>query len=336
MPASPNPNAAPRQPGPLGSLGPAATAAALPYPQLALSLAAVLANAAVRVPPRLVQPLPGGGSLFVMPAHDERIAITKLITFVAGNAARGLPTIQGDIVVFDVATGQRLCLIDGPTVTARRTAAASLLAAQRLASTAARQGPLLIVGAGVQGRSHLEAFRAGLGVQEVWVASRSAQSAEALAAHARTLGMTAHTTTDPDAALPHCPLVVSATPAQQVVLRADPRPDAFVAAVGAFTPSMVEWDAPVVQRLAQRGRVVVDTRDADHEAGDLILAGLDVARFPALASIPARPATPGAEPPPEIRAEAGPVFFKSCGWAGWDLAAARLVVEPALAPAAAV
>jgi len=305
-------------------LGPSQAAAALPYAELARSIGALLANPAVHVPPRLVQPLPGGGSLFVMPAHDDRIAITKLITFVAGNAARGLPAIQGDIVVFDVATGQRLCLIDGPTVTARRTAAVSLLAAQRLASATALTGPLLIVGAGVQGRSHLEAFHAGLGVQEVWVASRSAQSAEALAAHARTLGMAAHTTADPDAALAHCPLVVSTTPAQQVVLRADPRPDAFVAAVGAFTPAMVEWDAPVVQRLAARGRVVVDTRDADHEAGDLIRAGFDVAQFPALSDI--------SECGPE-RQSSAPVFFKNCGWAGWDLAAARLVVDAGLAPA---
>ena len=313
---SPHPAGTPPTPATLSALSPAETAAALPYPELAQSVARVLANPAVRVPPRLVQPLPGGGSLFVMPAHDERIAITKLITFVAGNAARGLPTIQGDIVVFDVTTGQRLCLMDGPTVTARRTAAVSLLAAQRLASAAARQGPLLVVGAGVQGRSHLEAFRAGLGVQEVWVASRSPQSAQGLAAYARTLGMTAHTTIDPDAALAHCPLVVSATPAQAVVLRADPRPDAFVAAVGAFTPRMVEWDAPVLQRLVQHGRVVVDTRDADHEAGDLILAGFDVAGFPALADVP------------EPIVTSGPVFFKSCGWAGWDLAAARLMVEP--------
>lgn len=304
----------------LAALSPAETAAALPYPELAQSLARLLANPAVHVPPRLVQPLPGGGSLFVMPALDERIAITKLITFVPGNAQLGLPAIQGDIVVFDVATGQRICLIDGPTVTARRTAAVSLLAAQRLASPEARRGPLLVVGAGVQGRSHLEAFRAGLGVQEVWVASRSPQSAEALAAYARTLGMTAHTTANPDTALAHCPLVVSATPAQAVVLHGDPRSDAFVAAVGAFTPRMVEWDAPVLQRLAQRGRVVVDTRDADHEAGDLILAGFDVARLPALADIP------------ESLPTSGPVFFKSCGWAGWDLAAARLMVEHLLAP----
>ena len=163
----------------------AATALALPYAALASMLEQLLLDDTVVVPPRLVLPLPGGGSLFVMPAHDSRVAMTKLITFTPGNAGTGLPTIQGDVVVFDVATGQRLAVLDGPTVTARRTAAVSLLAALRLAPQAAvASGRLLIVGAGVQGRAHLEAFAEGLGVREVWVASRRAASAQALVDHA--------------------------------------------------------------------------------------------------------------------------------------------------------
>jgi 1-piperideine-2-carboxylate/1-pyrroline-2-carboxylate reductase [NAD(P)H] len=295
-------------------MSPGATAAALPYPELANEVEVLLRDTSVVVPPRIVQALPGGGSLFVMPATDARVAITKLITFVPGNGARGLPTIQGDIVVFDAVTGQRTALLDGPTVTARRTAAVSLLAARHLAPR--RDGPLLIVGAGVQGRSHLEAFAAGLGVQEFWVHSRSAASADALVAHAHTLGLRAHRVDDADAALADCPLVVSTTPAQQVALRGTPRDDAFVAAVGAFTPRMVEWAPEVCRDLATRGTLVVDTRDADHEAGDLLQAGIDVTALPTLAELIATP-----------RPLRGPVFFKSCGWGGWDLAAARLVTR---------
>ena len=293
-------------------MNPETTAQALPYPRLAAALAALLQDPQVQVPPRLVQPLPGGGSLFVMPAHDAQLAITKLITFVPDNAARGLPAIQGDIVVFDAVDGRRIGLLDGPTVTARRTAAVSLLAAQRLAPRT--DGPLLIVGAGVQGRSHLDALADGLGLREVLVASRSAASADALVQHARDRGLTATRVDDADAALADCPLVVSCTPAQAVCLRGRPRDDAFVAAVGAFTPRMVEWAPEVCLDLARRGTLVVDTRDADHEAGDLLQAGIDVPALPTLADVVAgrvrRPAT-------------GPVFFKSCGWAGWDLAAAR-------------
>jgi 1-piperideine-2-carboxylate/1-pyrroline-2-carboxylate reductase [NAD(P)H] len=65
-----------------------ATAHRLPYPALVAQVRAVLADATVRVPQRLVQALPGGGSLFVMPAFDAHIAITKLITFTPANAGR--------------------------------------------------------------------------------------------------------------------------------------------------------------------------------------------------------------------------------------------------------
>lgn len=301
------------------------TAAKLPYPALAREIEAVLRDATVNVPERLVQAMPGGGSLFVMPALDGRIDITKLITFVAGNAARGLPSIQGDIVVFDAASGQRIALLDGPTVTARRTAAVSLLAAQKLAKRT--NGPLLIVGAGAQGRSHLDAFHQGLGVQEVWVASRSLASSQALVAHAQTLGLRARCLSDvaeANAVMADCPLVVTTTSAQQVALYATPSPDAFVVAVGAFTPRMVEWSPNVCQAIWATGCIVVDTRDADHEAGDLLQADIDVTHLPTLGDVVCN--TPAWAGHPSRQAF-GPVLFKSCGWAGWDLAAARCVVR---------
>jgi ornithine cyclodeaminase len=291
------------------------TAARLPYPELAHEVSALLHDSSVQVPPRLVQALPGGGSLFVMPALDGRIAITKLISFTPANSGTGRATIQGDVVVFDIATVERRLILDGPTVTARRTAAVSLLAAQKLAPN--RQGPLLIVGAGVQGRAHLEAFAAGLGVSEVLVASRGEASARSLVDYGRALGLDARVVADPNAALAACPLVVTCTPASAVVLHAPPRADAFLAAVGAFTPQMVELSPELCRHIATQGRVVVDTSDASHEAGDLLQAGLDVARFATL-----RDVVRDAVAPPR-----GPVLFKSCGWAGWDLAAARCAVR---------
>ena len=83
-------------------LSPEQTAAALPYVGLADAVQALLQDPQVQVPERLVQALEGGGSLFVMPAADGRLAMTKLITFVPGNPAQGRPAIQGDVVIFDV------------------------------------------------------------------------------------------------------------------------------------------------------------------------------------------------------------------------------------------
>ena len=292
-------------------LGPVDTAAHLPYALLVAELARLLEDDSVQVPPRLVQALAGGGSLFVMPAMDARTAITKLITFTPANAGGALPTIQGDVLVFDVATGERRMLLDGPTVTARRTAAVSVLAAQRLAANT--QGPLLIVGAGVQGRAHLEAFTEVLKITEVIIASRSRASTDALMQHAQSLGLRARVTEDADAALADCPLAVTCTPAHGVVLRALPRHDGFISAVGAFTPAMVELSPALCLYIAARGSVFVDTQDALHEAGDLLQAGLDVRQLVTLAQVIRQ----------GIQNDGRPVLFKSCGWAGWDLAAAR-------------
>ncbi|MDH4416519.1 MAG: delta(1)-pyrroline-2-carboxylate reductase family protein [Acidovorax sp.] len=300
-----------------GALDAAATAQQLPWSALADEIAMLLRDGTVSVPARSVLPLAQGGSLFLMPATDRSVAMTKLITFTPANAGTGRPSIQGDVVVFDIATGARQLVLDGPTVTARRTAAVSLLAARHLAL--APQGPLLIVGAGVQGLAHAEAFVQGLGVKEVWISSRSMASAETLASQVRAMGAQVRVVADADAALAHCPLVAACTTANSLVLHATPRPDAFITAVGAFTPAMAELAPALCRHVAEHGSIVVDTADACHEAGDLLQAGLDVAALPAL-----RDVVCGAWAP---RTPAGPVLFKSCGWAGWDLAAARLALR---------
>jgi 1-piperideine-2-carboxylate/1-pyrroline-2-carboxylate reductase [NAD(P)H] len=299
-------------------LDPQQTADALPYPLLAQEIEHLLRDTSVMVPPRLVLRLSDQSSLFVMPASDTKLAITKLITWVADNPSRGLPAIQGEVMVFDVRDGRRLCLLDGPTVTAHRTAAVSLLAAQKLAPNPS--GKLLLVGAGVQARAHLHAFVHGLGVKQVVVASRTRASAQLLVDEAHAMGLRAEIAESADDALADCSLVVSATSAKEVALRARPRNDAFVCAIGAFTPAMVEWAPEVCAHVAQHGRVFIDTSDAVHEAGDLLQAGLDVSTFPTLQAL-VRGEVSGAQ------SQNGPVFFKSCGWAGWDLAAARCVVE---------
>ncbi len=292
------------------------TAAVLPYPALVAEIGALLGSAAVDVPPRVVQALAGGGVMLVMPATDGRVHMTKLITVTPANAGTGRPTIQGDVVVFDVGTGERLFILDGPVVTARRTAAVSARAAQLLAPNT--DGPLLVVGAGVQGLSHVQAFAETLNVREVVVASRSASSAQALAEQARQMGLKASVTNDPNAAMSDCAMIVTCTPASQVVLSAEVQPRHFIAAVGAFKPSMVELSAELCRAVGQRGQVVVDTVDALHEAGDLLQAGMDVAALPTLQDIEQQHASTG-----RVRKH-GPVLFKSCGWAGWDLAAVRV------------
>ncbi|MEO6457096.1 MAG: delta(1)-pyrroline-2-carboxylate reductase family protein [Chloroflexia bacterium] len=288
------------------------TEALLPYPALAEELRAVLADKRAdraSAPPRLHVPLAGGGVLLLMPASDEMLTITKLVTVHSHNVAQGLPSVQAEVLVFDTRTGRRLLWLDGVTVTARRTAALSLLAAQMLAPNPT--GPLLIVGAGTQGRTHMEAMTQGLGVRQVYVTSRNLTHAENLAAYGRSVGVDAQAISRPADVLARTPLIVTATTSSTPVLPAEVRADAFIAAVGVFQPDRAELPPDLV-RAAQ---LFVDTLEgARAEAGDLILAGVDWNRVTPLEEAIARP-----------RPSDGPVVFKSVGHALWDLAAARLV-----------
>jgi 1-piperideine-2-carboxylate/1-pyrroline-2-carboxylate reductase [NAD(P)H] len=299
-----------------------ATARALPWRALLDAIEQTLADhhaGRVQAPDRWVLPLTPTASWFLMPAWltppAADLAAIKLITYAAENPTRGLPAILGDVMVMRASTGERLALLDGPTVTARRTAAVSLLAARRLAPLP--MGPLLVLGTGVQAMAHVLAFTEALGVDEVWVKGRTDAASQAFAQALHQRGIYAEPVVELDAALARCPLVVTATSAKAVCLPGRVRDDAFVAAIGAFTPAMIELDPELTKDIAQRGQVVLDSPAARHEAGDLIAAGLDLSALPTLAD----------QPP---RRDGGPVLFKSCGSALWDLAAARCVGD--LAP----
>jgi ornithine cyclodeaminase len=290
------------------------TAARLPYPDLADSIREVAlarTSGAVQAPPRLALPLPNRSVLLVMPASDGELAITKLVTVHPENPGHGRPTIQGEVVVMEASTGTRLGLLDGATVTARRTAALSLLAARELAPRP--DGPLLIVGAGAQGRSHLEAFREGLGVSKVFVASRTPAGAESLAAHAEKLGMEATVVADPVEALAEAGLVVTATTSREPVLPGAVAEGTFVAAVGSFEPEAAE----LPPELVSGATVVVDTMEgAREEAGDLIQAE-EAGAFQWEDATELEESLRGRDRP------SGSVVFKSVGHSLWDLAAAR-------------
>ncbi|MFZ0612349.1 MAG: hypothetical protein WAM73_08945, partial [Desulfobacterales bacterium] len=142
---------------------------------------------------------------------------------------------------------------------------------------------------------------------------RTRARAEKLAAFAHALGLQVTVVDRPEAVLAEVRLIVTATNSASPVIAGAPRTDAFVAAVGAFTPSMAELPADWVRR----GRLFADTwAGVRAEGGDFIRAGIDWDRVQPLevALTEPRPAT-------------GPVIFKSVGHAMFDLAAARLVFE---------
>jgi len=291
------------------------TAAALPWLELIDALRDMLQRrqaGRAHAPDRLAMPLPGG-TLLAMPASDGEFACTKLVTLHDDNPRRGLPILAGEIVLMKADSGERLLMLDGPTATARHTAAISALAAGELAPP--QRDSLLLVGSGVQAHAHLEAFAAALGVRRAWVCSRNPAHAAAMARRARSHGIECTALDSPQEALADADLVVTATPSTTALFRDVGSFKGFVAAVGAFRPQMCELPAALVERAAL---FVDDLAGARHEAGDLLQAGVDWTRVVPLGEVLAGAAS---------RPSRGPVVFKCVGHALWDLAAARLAHE---------
>jgi ornithine cyclodeaminase len=296
--------------------GPEQTAGLLPHAGLVAAITAILAlrrEGRVQAPGRQHLPLPGQGMLLVMPAACPDLAMTKLVTVHPDNPDHGLPTIQGTVTCLDPATGQPLGLLDGPTLTARRTAALTLLAARHLAGHLLDSGaPLLVAGAGAQARAHLAALAEMHGPRETFIWSRSRVRAEALALEARGFGLDARAVAHPADVLDRVGLIVTATASPAPVIPEDVPDGCFISAVGAFTPDMAEIPAALVRRC----RLYADTLEGVmREAGDLLQAGVDFRAVLPLREALARPA-----PGPDSR----PVLFESVGHAMFDLAACRL------------
>ena len=272
------------------------------------------------VPPRHAHALGNAGSVLLMPAWRPggRLGV-KTVTIFPGNGALGLPGVHAAYTLFDAATGQPLAQMDGSELTARRTAAASALAASFLARPDARR--LLVVGAGRVGALMFEAMRAvHPGIDEVTIWSRKPASAEALAVQLQTPGVEARATSDLQAAVRRADIVSCATLATAALVRgAWLAPGTHVDLIGSFTPAMREADGVCFAR----GRVFVDTPEALAKSGDVLMAvaegAFDTGALQGTLAELCRGERAGRRDDREI------TVFKSVGTALEDLAAAELV-----------
>src|SRR5260370_5464899 len=146
---------------------------------LANALIAFSSGIAV-VPPRVAVRVPEAGLLGSMPGYIPGVGLeVKLVSVFPGNHHRSLPSHQGVIALFDESDGAPLAVMDGTYITAIRTGGTAAVAARALARHDARV--LAIIGAGVQGASHLETFPRVRDFDEIRIASRSADHAASLA-----------------------------------------------------------------------------------------------------------------------------------------------------------
>ncbi len=287
----------------------AATAAALPFAQLIPALRSAF-EAGAEVPLRHHHRLPDGAMLLLMPAWQQDFLGVKIVTVHPGNAVRGLQAVNATYLLSDVATGAPLLLLDGDVLTARRTAAASALAASFLAREDASR--LLVVGAGRVASLMAAAHASVRGIRHVEVWNPTAARRDRLVATLRAQGFEVAGTTDLAGAVARADIVSCATLSATPLIEGRWLPaGVHLDLVGAYTPAMREADTAALARAA----VYVDTPAALAEAGEL--AGLREVRG-TLAQL-CRGEAPG-------RLGVGAItLFKSVGTALEDLAAAMLV-----------
>src|SRR5581483_6447909 len=108
------------------------------------------------MPPKVYVPAYPAGDFRAMPALGAGHASLKWVTSYPGNPARGLPTVTGVVLLSDAADGQLVAILDAAAVTALRTGAAAVLAAETLG----RPGTAAVVGAGVNGKAAARTFLA--------------------------------------------------------------------------------------------------------------------------------------------------------------------------------
>ena len=291
-----------------------------------LAMRAVSAGS-VEMPPRLVTALADQrGHLFVMPASSPDIPVygAKAVSLQPANPAMGRPAVQGFVVLFDCQTGSPVALVDGASVTALRTAAASALATRELARRGASSHGIL--GAGALAEEHLRAMACARNVTETRIWARNRQKAHAFAARmADETGMPV-TAVERREQAAGCDIVTVATNASRpVLLGAWLNEGAHVNLVGAHRPTHRESDS----EAASRARIYVDSmKSAMQEAGDILIPLAEGAiKECAIAGEIGSVLNGGI---PGRQADSQITLYKSLGLAAQDLFAAGHIYQKAL------
>ncbi len=285
-----------------------------------------LSSHEAQVPLRTQMPIPEAhGTALFMPVYlpqNSQIGL-KTVTVFENNPQQNLPLIHALVQILDAATGRPLAIMDGEVLTAIRTGAASGLATDLLAHEDA--GIVTIIGAGIQGRTQLEAVCAVRSIKKVHIISRSPQSAQRFAGEMSERLCVQVSVSEPATALAESSIICTATTSLTPVFEdAMVRSGTHINAVGSYRPDMCE----VPPETVKRSRLFVDQKEGCcAEAGDII-----------------QPITAGIITAAHIMAELGEVvsgkkqgrltpqeitFFKSVGNAVQDLAVGTLILEKA-------
>ena len=207
------------------------------------------------MPSKVYVPAPPDGDFRAMPARGGGYSVLKWVTSFPRNPERGLPTVSGIVLLSDATDGRLLAELDAGAITALRTGAAAVLAAETLA---AGDGPAAVVGCGVNGRAVARTFLAAGATSSsgTWTPAAPAGrrgAGRATAAGSREEALAAG-------------VVATVTPGREILFGPGSlRPGQHVSLMGADGPGKAEI---AVEELA-RARVVVDEWEQASHNGDI-------------------------------------------------------------------
>jgi len=267
------------------------------------------------------------GLMGLMPSYrSEPLPVfgLKAICVFPGNPAKGKDAHQGAVLLFSAETGELLAIENASAITAIRTAAVSAVATDLLARKDA--GVLAIVGAGIQGRAHLEAISQVRRLTSVRVADKIMERTEKLVEEARSryaFPVAAMKTIE--SAVREADMVITVTNSSEPVIRREWIAEGtYINAVGACTPAAREIDS----RTVAASKVFVDDKEAMlQESGDCLLALKEGAIGPAHIQGEIGELLIGTKPGRTTDQEI--ILFKSLGLAVEDLAAAEYAYRKA-------
>ena len=211
------------------------------------------------MPPKVYVPAYPAGDFRAMPALGAGHALLKWVTSFPGNPAKGLPTVTGLVLLSDASDGRLLAALDAAAVTALRTGAAAVLAAEVLGASGARDAA--VIGAGVNGAAAARTFVARGRTVRLW----DVDEARAAAVAERVGADVASSREEALAA----DLVVTVTPGREIVLgEASLRRGQHASLMGADGPGKAEIAAAELARV----RVFCDDWEQASHNGDLVHA----------------------------------------------------------------
>jgi len=227
----------------------------------------------ITVPPRLHFDIENPGAtrettLLMMPAWQAGdVAGIKLVTVAPDNHQYQLPSIQGTYLLFDVKTGSLKATMDAPTLTAKRTAAASALASKFLSR--ADSETLLIVGTGTLSSQLIQAHASVRPIKTVYVWGRNLAKAELICQQVKHLDLKCEAIENLKEYVTKADIISCATLSTEPLVFGEwLKEGQHLDMVGAYRPDMREMD----DQCLIRSKVFVDNMEsALRETGDLAI-----------------------------------------------------------------